>query len=158
MNKINYIKLIASIIICNAAGFIGSIFTFSAIPNWYQTLIKPDFNPPNWIFGPVWTTLYILMGVSLYLIWNKGIKTKYEKTAIGIFSIQLVLNAIWSILFFGLKSPLYAFIEIIFLWIFIVLSIIYFYKISKPASYLLIPYICWVSFASVLNYFILILN
>lgn len=158
MNKINYIKLIASIIICNAAGFIGSFFTFSAIPNWYQTLIKPEFNPPNWIFGPVWTTLYILMGISLYLVWNRGIKTKHEKTAIGIFSIQLVLNAIWSILFFGLKSPLYAFIEIIFLWIFIVLSIIYFYKISKPASYLLIPYICWVSFASVLNYFILILN
>ncbi len=152
------VRLLISILLCNTAGFIGSIFTFSSISTWYETLVKPEFNPPGWIFGPVWTTLYILMGISLYLIWNKGTKTPLAKIALTIFGIQLVLNAIWSILFFGLQNPLWAFIEIIFLWLSIFLSIFFFNKISKPAAYMLIPYIFWVSFAAVLNYNIYILN
>ncbi len=158
MIKINYWKLAASILICQAVGIIGSFFTVSSVNTWYLGLTKPVFNPPNWIFSPVWITLFFLMGISLYIIWEKGIKTRQSKTALLIFSIQLALNALWSILFFGLKLPLYAFIEIIFLWAVILLSIIFFYRISKTAAYLLIPYILWVSFAAVLNYFIVYLN
>jgi translocator protein len=158
INNINYIKLAVSIIICQLAGFVGSFFTVSSISSWYSTLNKPFFNPPNLIFGPVWITLYFLMGISIYLIWNKGIKTKLSKIALSVFVIQLVLNSLWTILFFGLKSPLIAFIEIILLWIFILLTIIYSYKISKLASYLLIPYILWVSFAAILNFSIYLLN
>jgi len=156
----NILLFVFSIIICLAAGFIGSFFTTSSIPTWYSGLNKPVFNPPNWLFGPVWTILYILMGISLYLILiNKTKeKTRIRKIALLFFFIQLVLNALWSILFFGLKNPLLAFIEIIILWVFILLSIIFFYKINKISSYLLIPYILWVSFAAVLNFFIYILN
>ncbi len=156
--KFDFVKLAISILLCNAAGFIGSVFTFSAIPTWYAALVKPEFNPPNWIFGPVWTTLYILMGVALYIVWNKGLKSNLSKTAVTFFGVQLTLNALWSILFFGLQNTLIAFIGIVFLWFSIALSIYYFYKISKPAAYLLIPYIFWVSFAAILNYSIYLLN
>ncbi len=150
----NIWKLIISILLPFLVSVIGGLFTVSSVSTWYVTLIKPSFNPPNWIFGPVWTILYLMMGISLYLVWIK----KYDKSAFILFGIQLVLNALWSILFFGIKSPLYAFIEIIFLWVAILLTIIYFYKINKTSAYLLIPYILWVSFASVLNLAILILN
>jgi tryptophan-rich sensory protein len=158
MIKINYWKLAASIVICQLAGIIGSFFTVSSVNTWYIGLTKPSFNPPNWVFSPVWITLFLLMGISLYIVWDKGIKTKQSKTAVSIFGVQLVLNTLWSILFFGLKSPLYAFIEIIFLWAAILLSIIFFYRISRTAAYLLIPYLLWVSFAAFLNYFIVYLN
>ena len=154
MNK--YLKLIISLIIPQLAGGIGSLFTSPSISTWYATIAKPSFNPPNWIFGPVWTTLFLLMGISLFIVWNE--KSKLKKKAITVFGIQLGLNTLWSILFFGLHSPLTAFIEIIFLWAAILLTIIYFYKISKPAAYLLIPYILWVSFAAVLNISIVFLN
>jgi translocator protein len=157
-SRINPIKLISSLIICLLAGFIGSFFTSSSITTWYLTLNKPFFNPPNWLFGPVWTILYLMMGVSLYIIWDKGINNKISKIAISLFFIQLTLNVLWSIIFFGLKSPLFALIEIIFLLIFILLTIIYFYKISKFASYLLVPYLMWVSFATILNFAIYYLN
>lgn len=150
--------LLYSLIICQLAGIIGSFFTSSSIPTWYAALEKPSFNPPNWVFAPVWTTLFVLMGISLYLIWNKGLKAKEVKTALTFFGIQLALNVLWSIIFFGLKSPLYAFVEIIILWIAILLTILKFYKISKVAAYLLIPYILWVSFAAVLNFLIFTLN
>jgi translocator protein len=156
MVKINYFKLISSIVICQFAGILGSFFTVSSISTWYVTLNKPFFNPPNWIFGPVWITLYLLMGISLYLIWHNN--TNDSKPAWVVFFIQLGLNALWSLLFFGLKSPLLAFIEITFLWLFIVLTILFFYPHSKTASYLLIPYLLWVSFASVLNFSIFYLN
>jgi tryptophan-rich sensory protein len=149
--------LLISIVICNLAGALGSIFTARTVDTWYIELVKPSFNPPSWVFGPVWTTLYILMGISLYLVWIDR-KKKFKKPALTVFGIQLALNALWSILFFGLQSPFYAFIEIIFLWAFILASIYYFYKISKPAAYLLIPYIAWVSFAAILNFFIYYLN
>jgi len=152
------LKLIISILICQGAGAIGSLFTSPAISTWYATIQKPSFNPPNWIFAPVWILLFLLMGLSLYLIWSNGFKRKGTKIAISIFFVQLILNILWSILFFGLQSPLFAFIEIIILWFAILLTIISFYKVSKIAAYLLMPYIIWVSFASVLNFSILIIN
>lgn len=158
MVKINYLKLIPSIVICQLAGIIGSFFTSSSVSNWYLTLNKPFFNPPSWVFGPVWITLYLMMGISLYIVWNGGLRNKHAKIAITIFGIQLLLNSLWSILFFGLQSPLSAFIEIVLLWGAILATIIYFYRISKIASYLLIPYFLWVSFAAVLNLAIVYLN
>ncbi|MBM3205921.1 tryptophan-rich sensory protein, partial [Candidatus Shapirobacteria bacterium] len=135
-----------------------SAFTNPSIPTWYATLNKPSFNPPNWLFAPVWTILFILMGISLFLIWKKGLKTKGVKTALSIFSIQLVLNIAWSFFFFKFQSPFWAFIEIIILWFFILLMILKFFKINKAAGFLLIPYLLWVSFASFLNYTIYKLN
>lgn len=154
--KIDIKKLMISIIVCLLAGMIGSFFTTPSIATWYASLIKPSFSPPNWVFAPVWTTLFILMGLSLYLVWSRGLKK--VKLEITIFGVQLILNIIWSVLFFGLRSPLYAFVEIIVLWLAILIIIIKFYKVSKNAAYLLIPYILWVSIASLLNYYILILN
>ena len=151
-------QLAVSIVLCEAAGIIGSIFTSSSIPTWYATLLRPAFGPPNWVFGPVWTTLFALMGIALYLVLQKGIRHKRVKTAVGIFGIQLFLNILWSLFFFGMKNPGAAFGEIIVLWLFIAASIVSFYKISKPAAYLLLPYILWVSFAAYLNYSIWILN
>lgn len=153
-----FFKLIITIIICELAGIVGSIFTVSSIPTWYAGIIKPELSPPNWIFGPVWTTLFLLMGISLYLVWEKRSVNKNTSIALGIFAIQLVLNTLWSIIFFGLRSPGGAFVEIIFLWIAILATIIYFSKISRAAAWLLVPYILWVSFAAYLNFSIWILN
>jgi len=153
-----WVKFIVSILVCQMAGVVGSFFTYPSIPTWYATLQKPSFSPPNWLFAPVWITLFTLMGVSAYLVWNKGLKNKQVKESLSIFGIQLILNAFWSFLFFGLKSPLYAFIEIIILWGAIVLTILKFYKISKKAGLLLFPYIIWVSFAMVLNFYVWRLN
>ena len=155
LRKINYPKLIGSIVICQLAGILGSVFTVSSVSTWYVTLEKPFFNPPSWVFGPVWTALYLLMGISLYLVWTNRHRTR---KALSIFAVQLALNTLWSILFFGLRSPLTAFIEIVLLWVAIILSIIYFYRISRPAAYLLIPYLLWVSFAAVLNLSIVFIN
>ena len=154
----NILKLVTAIIVSELAGIIGTIFTVSAIPNWYATLAKPALNPPSWIFGPVWTTLYLLMGIAAFLVWKKGWEHKGVKVALGVFIFQLILNAAWSIIFFGLHSPLWAFVDIVLMWISIVWTMILFYKISKPAMWLLAPYILWVSFAAYLNYSILILN
>jgi benzodiazapine receptor len=151
-------KLIISLIIPFLAAGIGSLFTSRTVSTWYAVLQRPSFSPPNWVFGPVWTILYLLMGFSLYLIWVKGIKTKKAKIAITFFGVQLGLNALWSILFFGLQQPFWAFIEIIFLWAAILGMIIIFYRIDKRAAYLQIPYILWVSFAAVLNFFIFYIN
>jgi tryptophan-rich sensory protein len=152
------ISLIVAVSLSLLAGIIGSFFTFNSIQEWYQFLEKPALNPPNWVFGPVWTSLYILMGVALFLVWKKGWKDKKVKIAINIFLIQLVLNALWSILFFGLQNPLLAFMEIVILWILIVVTMEKFYHISKPAMGLLIPYLLWVSFAGYLNASIWLLN
>lgn len=154
----NIIKLIISIFICLSAGIIGSVFTYSSIPTWYANLNKPSFNPPNWIFGPVWTFLYITMGIAAYLIWQTGLDNKPVKIALAIFIIQLFFNSIWSIAFFGYKSPFAGLVIIILLWIAIVATITAFSKISIPAMVLLIPYLLWVSFAGILNYNIYILN
>ncbi len=149
-------KLLVSIGVSLGAGAIGSFFTISSIPTWYVTLNKPIFSPPNWIFAPVWTTLYILMGISLYLVWIS--KSKLKQRGTTVFFIQLGLNVFWSLIFFGLKNPPAAFFEIIALWIAILLTIKTFYKISKLAGNLLIPYILWVTFAAALNAMIVLLN
>lgn len=140
------------------AGVIGGFFTASSVNTWYVPLTKPSFNPPNWLFSPVWITLYVLMGIALFLVWRKGFQTEGVKSALLIFGVQLVLNALWSILFFGLKMPLLAFIEIIVLWGFILITMFKFKKVSKLAGYLLVPYLLWVSFAAVLNFFLWYLN
>lgn len=152
------IKLITSITICLAAGVLGSVFTTPAIPTWYATLIKPSFAPPNWVFFPVWTTLFIMMGISLFLVWQKGMEDMKVKNALYIFGVQLILNVLWSAAFFGLRSPLAGLIEICILLILILLTIMKFMKISRTAGLLLIPYIFWVSFAAVINFFIWRLN
>jgi len=152
------LKLILSVVVCLLAGSLGTIFTISAIPTWYAGLIKPFFSPPNWLFGPVWTILYILMGVSFFLIWQKGFKDKKVVTALKLFAVQLLLNAIWSPIFFGAKNLFLAFIVIVFMWVFIVKTIFAFKKIDKVASYLLYPYIAWVSFATILNFSVWFLN
>ena len=140
-----------SIIGCELVGIAATPFTTAGIYTWYNRIIKPSFQPPNWVFGPVWTILYALMGIAAYLVWEKGWEKREVKAALGIFGIQLILNFFWSLIFFGNKAFGWAFVEILFLWVFIALTIWKFYKISKTAAYLLIPYILWVSFASVLN-------
>lgn len=137
------------------AGVIGSILTGPSVPVWYTGLQKPAFAPPNWLFAPVWITLFTLMGISLYLVWEKK---ENIKVPLILFGIQLILNIVWSLLFFGLQSPFYALIEIIILWIAILLTIVSFYKVSKRAGILLLPYISWVSLATILNYYIWLLN
>ena len=157
------LTLVACVVVSELAGIIGSVFTTPSIGTWYAGLAKPSFNPPAWVFGPVWTTLFLLMGVALYLVWTKRtgflfFSNKKIGLAVGIFGVQLVLNTLWSILFFGLHSPGAALAEIVFLWLAILGTIVAFYKISKPAAYLLVPYIAWVSFAVVLNYMLWRLN
>jgi len=156
--KTDLVKLAAAVAVCLLAGTIGSIATSPAIPTWYASLQKPFFSPPNWVFAPVWTLLYILMGVSAYLVWSRGFGDKRVKPALAVFGVQLFLNVLWSILFFGMRSPFYAFAEIIFLWLAIALAIARFYGISKNAAYLLVPYLLWVSFASLLNFAVWQLN
>ena len=150
--------LIFCITAVNLLGYLGSFFTTPQIPNWYASLNKPFFNPPAWVFGPVWTLLFILMGISLYLVIKDGLKDKTVKQAFSIFIFQMFLNVMWSVLFFGLQNPLAASFEIIALAISIIVTMLLFYKISKPASYLLIPYLAWVSFASILNFTIWYIN
>jgi tryptophan-rich sensory protein len=153
MNKT--IKLILCISLTLFVGAISGIATASGVSGWYVTLNKPIFNPPNFLFGPVWTILYILMAISFYLILQSD-KSILRTRAILIFCIQLFLNFCWSFLFF--KFQVVAFIEIILIWLSIFVMLIYFYKINKTASYLQIPYLLWVSFASILNGSIWVLN
>jgi len=155
---INSLKLLFSIIICEAIGILGAVFTTPAIPTWYASLKKPSFSPPNWIFGPAWTLLYALMGISAYLIWQQGIAKPAVRNALFIFTLQLILNFFWSFFFFKLQSPLHALIEILLLWVLILATIISFYQINKAAGLILIPYLLWVSFATLLNFYIVKLN
>ena len=140
------------------AGIIGSFFTFDAVSTWYSTIIRPEIAPPNWIFGPVWITLYTLMGIALYMILTSKTSKKKLKDAKVVFGTHLVLNAIWSIIFFGMRNPMLAFFEIIVLWFFMLWTFVKFYEIKKNAGYILIPYIIWVTFAIILNYNIWMLN
>lgn len=157
MTKNKIFQLLFFLAITFLAAFIGSYFTTPNIESWYKTLNKPTFAPPNWLFAPVWTILYLLMAISAFLIYQQkdNPQTKY---ALKFYFFQLILNSFWSIIFFGLRSPQFAFFEIIILWIFIFLTLLKFYKIHKTAGLLLFPYLLWVSFASVLNLFIWLLN
>jgi tryptophan-rich sensory protein len=152
----NALKLIIALAIPLLIGFSGSFFTISEIGSWYQTIQKPSWNPPNWIFGPVWTILYVLMGISLFLVWKSSASQK--RSAIVLFTLQLILNFFWSFIFFKQHKIGFAFAEILALWLMILLTIFAFARINKLAAWLLVPYISWVSFAAILNYTIWQLN
>ncbi len=152
-----FLKLVTAVAVCQLAGVIGSVFSSEAIRGWYPTK-TPPLNPPALVFGPVWITLYVLMGVALYLVWKKGWRTAGVKQALGIFGFQLVLNALWPIVFFHWHNPAAAFVLIVVLWFSILKLILSFRKISKPASLLLVPYIAWVTFATYLNLALWLLN
>jgi len=152
-----YLKLLASVVLCEGAGIFGSLLTFSSITSWYINLNKPFFNPPNSIFGPVWTILYLLMGISLYLVWVSP-KSKFKKIGIKLFLAQLGLNVLWSLVFFGGKSPIGGLVVILPLAFLIYKTIKSFGNISKTSAILLYPYLAWVSFATILNLSIVILN
>lgn len=156
----DWTKLIVAVVACQLIGNLGAVFTIPSLSTWYALLNKPSFNPPNWIFGPVWIILYTLMGISLYLAWKEFPrlkKTSRDKAAL-LFAFQLALNLLWSYLFFGLRSPLYGLICIALLWVAILATMLEFYGISRNAALALLPYILWVSFAAMLNLSILILN
>lgn len=150
MNKVTRIAIV--VVICLVVGYVSGMVTRASITTWYPTLIKPSFNPPNWIFAPVWTSLYIMMGIAAGLVWNQITTHKEAVTkALQFFTIQLVLNALWSYLFFGLHNLILATIEVVLLWLMIFETYSQFAKINKMASYLMLPYLAWVSFASVLT-------
>jgi tryptophan-rich sensory protein len=148
------IAVAAPLLVAGLSGFA----TAGGVQDWYPSLTKPSFNPPSWVFGPVWTLLYIMMGVAAYLVWGKGWESEAVRWALGLFALQLILNGLWSILFFGLRSPGLAFGEILLLWVAIAATLVLFWRVTVPAGLLLIPYLAWVTFAAVLNGSIWILN
>ena len=151
------LSLASSLILAYSAAFIGSLFTIGAIDTWYATLTKPQLNPPNWLFGPVWTVLYTLMAIAAWLVWEKRHHPLAHK-ALFVYGAQLVFNTLWSIAFFGLHNPALGLFVIVMLWISIVMTGIQFYRINRLAGYLLIPYLVWVSFATHLNFSFVLLN
>jgi len=155
---LDILLLVACIAACEGAGILGSFSTVKAIPSWYRNLKKPSFNPPEWLFGPAWTTLYLLMGISLFLVLQEGFGQSWVQISLAIFATQLALNVAWSIIFFGRQSLKGAFIEILALWAAILASIISFTQVSTWAALLLVPYLLWTSFAAVLNYSLMKLN
>jgi len=157
MKGIDIRKLVTSVILCQIAGFLGSLFTTPAIPTWYQTLNKPFFTPPNWVFSPVWICLFVLMGISLFFVWRRPDHPQF-KPALIFFFVQLILNILWSAAFFGLRAPLLGLVDIVLLWIAILFTILNFLKVTKFAGVLLIPYFLWVTFATLLNFSLWILN
>jgi translocator protein len=150
MTKSQIIKLMVSVFLPLGIGAFAGMYTSEAIPGWYETLNRPSFNPPNWLFGPVWTTLYLIMGISLFLIWKQD-RSKDRNTAILVFLLQLALNFVWSFIFFYFNMIGLALIEIILLWVSILIMLVLFYKIKPVAAYINIPYLLWVTFATVLN-------
>lgn len=152
------VTLIAIVLASIIAGSIGSLVTITGPGSWFSLLVKPVFQPPNWIFGPMWTLLFILMGIAAYLIWERGMEKPEVRFALLIFCIQFVFNILWSLLFFGIQSPLLGLLDIIILWWLILATIMTFYRVRKSAAYFLIPYIAWVSFATILNATIVLLN
>jgi benzodiazapine receptor len=154
----NRTRLLICIAVCQLAGFLGTFFTRPAIPAWYAQLQKPSFAPPNWLFAPMWISLYLLMGIAVYLVWQKGLSHPGVRAALAVFGFQLLLNAAWSPVFFGLRSPLAGAVVIVLLWLAIASTLFLFWKLSRPAGLLLLPYILWVSLASALNISIYLLN
>jgi len=157
MDKTKFFKLLVSLILPVGLGSLAGIFTAKAIPEWFDTLAKPSFNPPSYLFGPVWTVLYILMGISLFLIWNTP-KTERRQKALTVFGLQLFFNFWWSILFFSFHTIFLSVIDILLMWLLIIYMIILFKRIKPIAAYLQIPYLLWVTFATVLNISIWYLN
>ena len=155
---VDFVRLIFSIFITSLAGIIGALFTMPAIPTWYAGLNKPPFTPPNSVFAPVWITLYVLMGIALFTVWREGTDDDEVRIALFLFAVQLVLNVLWSFVFFGLKSIPGGMAAIVILWFMLLLTINSFFQVSELAGWLLVPYIAWVSFAAILNIGLLVLN
>lgn len=153
----SWLELLASILIAQMAGILGALFTAYSIPTWYTTLVKPSWNPPNWVFGPVWTLLFLCMGIAAYLIWRLP-KSEERRNALRLYAAQLMLNLFWTVIFFGQRNLGLALIEIGVLWVSIVMTGILFYRLSKPAGWLFVPYLLWVSFAASLNFVLFQLN
>lgn len=151
-------KLAAAVLFCVMAGSLGSLVTVTGPDSWYATLQKPFFTPPGWVFAPVWITLFVLMGIALYIVIESGTRNRDVRIALGLFGIQFALNILWSFLFFGLRSPLLGFADIILLWIMIAATLMAFFRVQKSAAYLLIPYLAWVSLAAILNGAIYFMN
>jgi tryptophan-rich sensory protein len=154
----NIVKLIIAVAIPVAVGATSGFFTISGVSSWYQTINKPSWNPPSWIFGPVWTTLYIMMGISLFLVWKSDSAGMLKKIAIALFAAQLILNFFWSFIFFNQRQIGWALVEIVVMWVVILLTIFAFARVNKTAAWLMVPYVSWVSFATILNYTIWKLN
>lgn len=154
----HWITKVVGILIAQAAGGIGGYFTASKIPTWFVTLVKPTWQPPSWVFGPVWTTLFLLMGYASALVWDRRGQSPLAKAALIAYAVQLALNVLWSYLFFGLQSPGAAFAEIIVLTLAIIVTLVLFRRVSPIAGWLLVPYLAWALFASYLNYTIWRLN
>jgi len=150
--------LVAGILFCVLAGSLGSMVTVTGPESWYATLEKPFFTPPGWLFAPVWITLFTLMGIALFLVWDAGIRNRHVKIAVIVFAIQFALNILWSFLFFGLQSPYLGLVDVVLLWFMIAATIAVFAKIRKMAAVLLLPYLVWVTLATALNYAIWVLN
>jgi benzodiazapine receptor len=151
------VGLVVAIVICFAAASLGGLVTAPNIPNWYADLAKPTWNPPSWIFGPVWSCLYLMMAVSAWIVWRQA-GLAGAKLPVALFAVQLALNSLWSILFFGLHSPGMSAGEILLLWMAILATLITFWNRSRWAGGLLVPYLAWVSFAAVLNFTIWRMN
>jgi len=149
--------VIVSVLIAQMAGIIGSFFTFSSVQSWYAFLEKPFFAPPNWLFAPAWITLYVLMGIAAFLVWRKRY-TAGAKLALWLYGVQLALNALWSVIFFGMRNPGLAFVEIVVLWVLILVVTLKFFKVEKTAGWLFVPYLLWVTFAAILNFVVWRLN
>lgn len=158
MKTKNILTLAGALLIPQIIGLTGALFTSASIATWYATLTRPELAPPNWVFGPVWTLLFILMGIASFLILQKGYERRDVRIALSFYSAQLILNLLWSVLFFGARNPGLAFAEIVVLWLVLFLTIKKFWPLSKTSAYLLVPYILWVSFAGYLNYSIWMLN
>jgi len=156
--KIKLLRIGIAVSLCVLIGFLSSIATQTSISTWYVTLKKPSFTPPNWLFAPVWSILYILMGIAAGIVWSKGFYHKWVKTALYHFGFQLLLNAAWSIFFFGMRNPLIALVDILALFILLLFTIKWFKVVNSTAAYLLIPYLIWVAFATALNFSIWQLN
>lgn len=152
MRTKDWIALVSFLLLSLGAGGISSLFTTPAIPTWYATLVRPDIAPPSWVFGPVWTTLYLLMGIAAFFVWRKGRHHHAGRVALGLFLVQLALNALWSFIFFGLQNLPGAFVEIVLLWVMIVATMRAFAHVSRTAAWLLAPYLAWVTFAAYLSH------
>lgn len=139
-------------------GGLSGFATARGVEDWYPTLAKPFFNPPAWVFGPVWTALYLMMGVAAFLVWQKGTDRDLVLTGLTLFAVQLALNGLWSVIFFGMRLPGYAFAEIILLWVAIVATLVWFWRSAPAAGFLMAPYLAWVTFAAILNGSIWVLN
>jgi tryptophan-rich sensory protein len=155
---VSYPRLAAAVLACIIIGSLGSVVTVTGPGSWYESLAKPWFTPPGWVFAPVWITLFTLMGIAMYLAWQSGTGRREVRVALALFGIQFVLNVLWSFLFFGLRSPFLGLLDILVLWVLIAATIAAFYRVKKAAAYLLLPYIAWVTLASLLNYAIWALN